>query len=150
MAVARDNPYSGYNFIVTIEGVIDDGHRAQTSFSEVSGLGVEITPIDYRTGAERTPTVRKLPGLTKYPEVSLKRGVTGDLALWSWVKQAADGTVQRARVTIVQLDEERRPVLTFTLANAWPVKFTGPTLDASASEVAFEEIVLCHEGLEIE
>ena len=149
MAVVRNNPYPGYNFLVSVAGVSDDPKQLQAAFTEVSGLGVEITPIEYRTGAE-VATVRKLPGLHKYSNVTLKRGVTGDLRFWQWIKRALDGGVQRANVSVILLDEERQPILEFKLLNAWPVKFEVPTLNAPANDVAIEVLEICHEGMEIE
>lgn len=149
MAVVRDNPYPGYNFLVSIEGVSDDPGEIQAAFAEISGLGVEITPIEYRTGAERT-TVRKLPGLTKYSNVTFKRGITGDLRFWRWIEQTLHGGVQRCSVTVTMLDEKRAPVLQFRLSNAWPVKFEGPTLNATTNDVAIELMEICHEGMDIE
>lgn len=149
MAVVRDNPYPGHNFLVSISGVSEDADQIQAGFTEVSGLGAQITPIEYRTGTEAS-TVRKLPGLHKYSNVTLKRGITGDLRFWHWVKQALDGGLQRATVRILLLDEERQPVLEFRLSNAWPVKFEVPTLNAAANDVAIELLEICHEGLEIE
>src|SRR5205085_11102003 len=87
MAIERvnKNPYSAFNFIVEING-------AQiAAFQEVSGLDSENTPIEYREGSDAMNTVRKLPGIEKYPNLTLKRGVTGGLALWNWRKEVRDG-----------------------------------------------------------
>ena len=147
MPELRDNPHSAFNFQVVIDGLDDANMRA--GFSEVGGLGAEIVPVEYRQGNEPA-IVRKTPGLQKYSNVTLKHGITGDLRLWNWMKQGLYGQVQRSNVTIVMLDEAQRPVMTFKLRDAWPVKYVGPALDASSSTVAIETIELCHEGLEIE
>ena len=149
MAVIRDDPYSALNFIVLINGILDDGRSVKAAFAEVSGLDVEITPIEYRTGAEDI-TVRKIPGLKKFPNIVLKRGIIGDLTLWNWIKTALDGQVQRADGTITLLDESRQPVMVWRFRRGWPCKLTGPVLKAKGNEVAIETLEISHEGLEIE
>jgi phage tail-like protein len=149
MAVVRDDPYLACNFQVVIQGILDDGRSARAAFSEVSGLEIEIAAIEYRSGAEDT-TVRKLPGLRKSPNITLKRGVTGDMALFTWLKATMNGNVQRADGTITLLDESRQAVMTWRFRRAWPCKLSGPTLNAKSNEVAIEVLELCHEGLELE
>ena len=149
MAILRDDPYSAQNFRVTISGVLDDGQAIRGSFAEVSGLDVEITPIEYRTGSEDI-TVRKIPGLKKFTNIVLKRGITGDTTLWNWAKTVMEGRVQRADGTITLLDESRQPVLVWKFRRAFPVKVTGPSLNAKANEIAIETLEICHEGLEID
>lgn len=149
MAVFREEPYPAFNFLVSISGVSDDGSAVRGAFSEVSGLDVEITVVEYRNGAEDI-TTRKLPGLRKYTNITLKRGVIGDLTLWQWIKSALDGNVQRADGTITLLDESRQPVLKWKFRRGWPCKLIGPTLNAKSSEIAIETLEICHEGLELD
>ncbi len=149
MATLRENPYPGYGFLVEIDGLLD-GTDARAGFSEVSGLGMEIDVIEYRAGNERTASGRKLPGLTRFSDVVLKRGVSGDLALFEWIAATASGSIRRAAVRITLLDEAREPVVAYRLTNAWPRTYRGPSLHAAGSRVAIEELVLCHEGLSIE
>ena len=144
MAVKRDNPYLNFNFIVDI-GIGDE-----LGFSEAEVPSGEIEVIEYREGADRVNTARKLPGLAKYPNVTLKRGITGSTDLFEWWKSVRDGQVVRRNVTITLLDEQRQAVYRWLLHNAWPVKIEGPTLNASGNEVAIETLELAHEGLEIE
>ena len=149
MAVFREDPYPSLNFLVTITGVLDDGRSVRASFTEVSGLDVEVTPIEYRNGSEDI-TVRKIPGLKKYPNIVLKRGITGDLTLWHWMKTVIDGQVKRAEGTIVLLDESRQEVMRWNFRRGWPCKLTGPALKAKGNEISIETLEICHEGLEIE
>jgi phage tail-like protein len=149
MAVFREDPYSAQNFRVTIDGILDDGQAVRGSFAEVSGLDIEITPIEYRNGSEDI-TVRKIPGLKKFPNIVLKRGITGDTTLWNWVKTVMEGRVQRADGTITLLDESRQAVLVWRFRRGWPCKLTGPALNATANEIAIETLEICHEGLEID
>jgi phage tail-like protein len=149
MAVFREDPYSALHFHVVINGVFDDGATVQGSFAEVSGLDVEVEPIEYRNGSEDM-TVRKVPGLKKFSNITLKRGVIGDLAFWKWITSVLDGRVLRADGTIVLLDENRQAVMTWRFRRGWPCRWTGPTLDARANEVAMETLEICHEGLEVE
>jgi phage tail-like protein len=139
----RDDPYPAYNFAVQIDGIAVKG-----SFLEVSGIESEVVPIDYREGGSFA--IRKLPGLHKNGNVTLKRGVIGDLSLWNWFKSGAQGKLARANVSITLLDEQRNPVCRWKLTNAWPCKYTGPLLNAKSSEVAIESVELVHEGLDIE
>ena len=147
--VYREDPYLAMNFLVAIQGVSDDPRSTRGAFSEVSGLGVEITPIEYRTGAEDI-SVRKLPGMRKFTNIVLKRGVIGDTTLWNWLKTAMQGQVQRADLSIILLNESREEVLRWNVRRAWPCKWTGPDLNAKANEVAIEELEICHEGVEID
>ena len=149
MAVYRDDPYSSLNFQVTITGVLDDGKSVRASFTEVSGLEVEVTPIEYRNGSEDI-TVRKVPGLKKFPNIVLKRGITGDLTLWHWMKTVLDGQAKRAEGTIVLLDESRQEVMRWNFRRGWPCKLSGPVLKAKGNEISVETLEICHEGLEIE
>ncbi|MGE3107543.1 MAG: phage tail protein [Phycisphaerales bacterium] len=149
MAVFRTDPYPALNFQVVITGVLDDGSSVRGSFSEVSGLDVEITPIEYRNGSEDI-TPRKLPGLKKFTNITLKRGITGDLTFWNWIKSALDGNVQRADGAIILLDESRQPVMSWRFRRAWPCRLSGPGLNAKNNEVAIETLEICHEGLSIE
>lgn len=149
MSIFRDDPYSGLNFQVVISGVSDDGHAIRGAFAEVSGLDVSITPIEYRNGSEDT-TVRKIPGLRKYANITLKRGIIGDLTFWNWIKAVMDGNVVRANGTITLLDEKREPVVQWMFRRAWPCRWVGPTLNAKGNEIAIETLEICHEGLEVE
>jgi phage tail-like protein len=145
----RDDPYGGYNFIVTLNGVADDGSVVRAGCNEVSGLEAEVGIIEYRNGNEDI-TVRKNPGLKKFTNLTLKRGMTGDLAFWNWIRQAMKGKVQRVQGSIAMLDENRQEVLRWTFTRAWPSKFTGPGYNAANNETAFETLEVCHEGLSID
>jgi phage tail-like protein len=147
--VYRDDPYSGYNFEVILNGVSDDGTAVKGSFSEVSGLEVSMDPIEYRNGSEDI-TMRKVPGLKKFPNIVLKRGQTGDLALWNWVVEGMNGLIRRTEGSIVMLDENRREVMRWNFKRAWPCKHTGPGFNAKNNEIAMETLEICHEGLSVD
>jgi phage tail-like protein len=145
----RDDPYGGYNFVVTVNGVSNDGQAVRGSFMEASGLEAEVSPIEYRNGSEDI-TVRKIPGLKKFTNITLKRGVTGDLAFWNWIVEAMNGQVRRAEGSVVLLDENRQEVMRWNFRRGWPSKWTGPGLNAANNEIAMETLEICHEGLEID
>jgi phage tail-like protein len=142
MSPARIDPYLVSNFVVEIPGI------KSTSFCEVFGLEAEVEVVDYRTGDDAPDSVRKLVGLNRVCQVTLKRGLTADLSLWQWMDNTIQGNVTRQNVTIVQLDAAHNPVVRWKLFNAWPCKYIGPTLNAQSSDVAIETLVLCYEALQ--
>ena len=139
-ASSRRDPLSAFNVRVEIDGI------AVAAFTECSGLASETDVITYREGTDHR--VRKLPGLTKYSNVTLKRGLTLDRSLWDWRRAVANGQVERRNVSIILLDDSRQDVARWNIHEAWPAKWEGPTLKAGASEVAIETLELVHEGLE--
>jgi phage tail-like protein len=141
---ARSDPYTRFNFRVELDGIVAG------AFSEVSGLDSVTDVIEYRTGDSKTTSSVKLPGLTKYPNIVLKRGITRDLSLWQWRKTVVDGQTERRNGAIILLDESRNEVLRWMFRNGWPAKWEGPDLNAESSEVAIETIEIAHEGLELE
>ncbi len=147
--VVRNDPYAVYNFEILINGISEDGKAVKGSFSEVTGLDLEITPIDYRNGSEEI-VVRKLPGLKKFPNLVLKRGIIGDLALWKWILQGANGQTLRTSGSILLLDENRQEAMRWNFTRGWPAKYSGPQLGAIKNEVALESLEIAHEGLYID
>jgi len=139
----RNDPFTVGNFRVEIQGI------TAASFSQVQGLEVSIDVVEYRAGDAKLNSEQKLPGLSKTTDVTLKRGLTRDLGLWNCINNAVNGNLNRANVAITLLDQTEQPVLVWRLRNAWPSKWTGPALNAGCSEVAMEELVLVHEGLEM-
>jgi len=120
------------------------------SFSEVSGLTLESEPIEYRGGDDITLTVRKVPGLKKYGNVTLKRGVmSSENGFWEWWNTIQSGTVERRTVTISLLNEKHAPVMTWEIQQAWPVKVEGPSLNAKGNEIAIETLEFAHEGTKV-
>jgi phage tail-like protein len=144
----REDPYAGYNFQVIVTNVSDDGQAVGGAFNEVTGLELELPPIEYRTGAEDI-TVRKIPGLKKFTNITLKRGITGDVNFWNWVVRALNGNVLRTSGSIILLNEQREEVMRWNFDRAWPTKYTGPGLNAGKNEIAMETLVLSVESLTI-
>jgi phage tail-like protein len=140
----RRDPYRSFNFQLEIDGV------PLGAFSEASGLTAEGDAVDYREGTDRRNHVRKLVGLRKSANISLKRGYTQDKSLWQWYGNIVNGQADRRNVTIVLMNEAREPVLRWHAENAWPNKIEGPSFKASGNEVAMESVELVHEGLTID
>ena len=150
MATFRDNPYGAFNYLVALGGDQGDGSEGTIvgGFSDVSGLGYDVSYSDYRNGNERVNTMRHIPNTFKNDEITLKRGVVGSTDLFQWLKGVADGKADPRTVTITMLDEARSPVAVFKVRQAQPKKWTGPTLASKGGgEVAMEEIHLVHEGI---
>ena len=153
MATFRENPYGAFNFIVALGCAQGDGAEGTIigGFSDVSGLGLDVSYSEYRNGNEKFNTSRKIPNTTKNDDVTLKRGVIGSTEVFEWLKGVRDGTADPRSVTITLMDEARNGVVTWSLRNAQPKKWTGPTLAAKGGgEVAMEELHLVHEGIEME
>lgn len=120
-------------------------------FSEVSGLTQETQAIEYRDGKSKEYHVIKMPGIPKWGNITLKRGIIkGDSDYKTWYETIALNTVERRTVTIKLLDEEHNPAVTWTVKNCFPVKVEGPGLKATGNEVAIESIELAHEGFTVE
>ena len=146
----RDTPYGAYNFLVDFGGG-EAPTSAQGGFSDVSGLGTEITLMEYRQGNDLENQVRKIPALRKAGDVTLKRGIMGLQSFWTWVNTVRRDPEHKRVVHIVLQDETHKNILGWKLVNARPMKWTGPTLAAKGgSDVAMEEIVIAAEGIEIE
>lgn len=120
------------------------------SFQEVSGLDIQSEEIKYRSGDSPQFSVIKMPGMTKFGNVTMKKGIfKGDNKFWDWIHQIKMNTVKRLPITISLLDEEGKPTMVWTLANAWPTKVSGTDLKAEGNEVAIETIEIVHEGLTV-
>lgn len=143
---ARNDPYSGFNFLVEIDDVYPDGKAVVAGFSECSGLDTETDIIEYRNGNEDI-TVRKLPGLRKFTNITLKRGFTDSRELWEWRKGVMEGRTVRKSGSIVLLNEARDEALRYDFIFGWPSKWQGPALNASSSEVAIETLEIACEGI---
>src|SRR5512134_735303 len=144
MPSTRNDPYKNFSFLVEIDGV------ASAGFASVSGLAAEAEVIEYREGADRLTSSRKLPGRVRYPNVTLRRGLTTNRDLWEWWKTVRDGTLQRRTVVITLLDDAREPVLRWRLREAWIAGIEFSELDTSKNEIAIETIEIAHEGLELD
>lgn len=146
----RPDPYGAFNFRVKLG---DSGGDDQTAggFSDVSGLGNEVKYSEYRNGNEPENHVRKIPNTNTTDDVTLKRGVIGDMRLFNWIKDTREGNFQRQTVTITLLDEARSPVCSWILTGAQPKKYVGPTLAAKGGgEVAMEELHLVAERIDFQ
>jgi phage tail-like protein len=120
-------------------------------FSEVTGLTQENQAIEYRDGSFPEYSSIKMPGLRKFSNIVLKRGVVkADNDFFAWLSTVKLNTVERRGLVISLLDEQHRPVMVWKVTNAFPVKVDGPQLKAATNEVAIETIELSHEGLEIQ
>ena len=120
-------------------------------FREVTGLDSETEVVEHRvTGKGGNLIIQKVPGALKWPNITLKRGVTDDRKLHEWRNKIEQGLIEsnRKNGTITLHAPNQDPVAKYTFKKAWPCKFKGPALDASKNEIAIEELELAHEGLE--
>jgi len=150
MAVLRATPYVQFNFLVDLGTGNTDGPEA--GFQEVSGLGMEVTVSEYRNGNEKENAVRKVTGMNKVTDVTLKRGVIGSLNLYQWLNQIRNGDQGAARTVVIQLQNEDHSavVATWKLLRARITKHTSGPLNAKGTDVAMEEMTLAYERLEME
>lgn len=152
MAVERERPYSQFNFKVTIENG-PDAASTRAGFQEVSGLGMEITVAEYRSGNFKDNAPIKVTGTYKVPDVTLKRGLIGELeTLYSWINEIRNGSQSALRTVTIELQNEdhTETVQSWKLTNARPTKYTGPSLSGKGTDVAIEELVLAVERIDLE
>ena len=139
-----DYPLTAFHFSVDFGG-------STVGFSEVSGLTVETELVEYRDGASPEFTKIKMPGLKKYSNITLKRGVLpADNEFFEWFNTTQMNKPERRDLQVKLLNEGHDPVMVWTVKNAWPIKVEGPGLKADGNEVAIETIELAHEGVTIE
>ena len=150
MAVLRDRPYVQFNFLVDLGSGSTDGPEA--GFQEVSGVGMEVTVSEYRNGNEKENSVRKITGLNKVTDVTLKRGVIGSLNLYQWLNDIRNGNQNALRTVTIQMQNEDHSavVQTWKLLRARITKHTSGPFNAKGTDVAMEELVLAYERLEME
>ena len=135
------DPYRNFSFRLEIDGIHQGG------FSDCSGFGATTDPIEYREGGD-TRTVRKLPGLTKYPNITLKWGLTDSRELYDWYRDVVNGKIVRKSGSIVLIDLEGNDKVRWNFFDAWPTKWDGPDFTAKGNDVAIETLELAVEKVE--
>ena len=149
MAVLRERPYAQFNFLVDLGTGNTDGPEA--GFQECSGISMSVDVIEYRNGNDRENNPRKIAGLTKVSDVTLKRGIIGSLGLYNWINDIRHGDQALRTVTIqLQNEDHTAVVATWKLLRARIVKHTSGPLNAKGTDVAMEELTLAYERLEME
>lgn len=124
--------------------------QTNLAFQEVSGLDAETQIIEYRDSNSPVFSTVKMPGIAKYGNVTMKRGIfANDALFWTWYSQIKMNTIERLAVIIKLLDQSGEVVVTWTLNNAWPTKVSATDLKSDGNEVAIDSIEIAHEGLTI-
>lgn len=147
MAIQRDDPYGAFNYRVTI--TTKAGLEIRGAFSDVTGLSTEVTYADYREGTDARNHPRKIPTTYKVGDVTFKRGVIGSTDMFQWMELVRKGDMAARATVVIELRAENGTdvVCTWTLENARPSKWTGPTFGAKSTDVAMEELGLVCEGM---
>ncbi|WP_291911898.1 phage tail protein [Chitinophaga sp. CB10] len=137
-------PLSKFHFQVEWGG-------ARLGFTEVTGLNVETQVIEYREGISPEYHKIKMPGMQKFDNITLKRGLfKADNEFFQWWNTVALNTITRRDIIVSLMNEKHEPVMVWKIKNAWPVKVNSTDLKADGNEVAVESIELAHEGLVME
>ncbi len=150
MATLRERPYVQFNFLVDLGTGNTNGPEA--GFQEISGIGMEVTVAEYRTGNHKENSVMKITGLNKATDVTLKRGVIGSLNLYQWLNDIRNGDQKAFRTVTIQLQNEDHTavVATWKLLRARIIKNVNGPFNAKGTDVAIEELTLAYERLEME
>jgi len=138
----RIDPQITCQFHVEIDGI------AEAAFMECSGLEVETEVLDFEEGGVND-RVHKLPGRTKFTNVSLKKGVTDSNELWEWYLKVTQGKVERKNMSIVLCDAQKVEVKRWNFERAYPIKWVGPGLKSEENAVAIEALDIVHEGMSL-
>jgi phage tail-like protein len=143
-AAVRVDPYRGYNFRVEIDNI------KVAAFREVSGLTCNTDMVDYREGADKPLSVRKLTGLRKFSTaIVFKRGYTTNQDLWNWYKNILNGVSDRRNGAVILQDEQHNDVVRWHFTNAQISKWEGATMNATSNDVAIESVEICPERIEL-
>jgi phage tail-like protein len=137
---ARNDPYKNFKFRVEIDNMASSG------FSECTGLESEVGCIEYREGGDHV--TRKLPGLRKVGNITLKRGVTQSTELYDWHKNIVNGVSDRRNGTIILMDDDGSDVVRWRFSDGFARKYEGPSFNAKGNEVAIETLEICCERIE--
>ena len=150
MATLRDRPYVQFNFLVDLGDGNTDGPQA--GFQECSNIGMEVNVAEYRNGNEKENSVRKITGLNKATDVTLKRGVIGSLNLYQWLDDIRNGNQNALRNVVIHLQNEDHTavVITWKLMRARIIKHVSGPMNGKGTDVAMEELTLAYERLEME
>jgi len=118
------------------------------AFQEVSGMDKEVQPIEYRASNSKLFSVIKMPGIVKYGNITMKRGVfVGDNNFWKWMDEIKMNTIKRRTILIKLLDEAGSVTMQWQLNNAWPTKISGTDLKSEGNEVAIDTLEIAHEQM---
>ena len=140
--MAREtDPLAGFHFQLDLGGVVA-GY-----FTEISGLGSENEVIEHKVVEGGKQKVQKIPGRLKWGDITLKRGITAQMDIWTWRKQVEDGMVDAARTngSIIMLDQELTPIAQWDFEGAWPSKVSGPQVQSDSNNYGVEEMTIVHE-----
>jgi phage tail-like protein len=150
MAVLRERPYVQFNFLVDLGTGNTDGPEA--GFQECSGIGMEVTVSEYRTGNAKENSVMKITGMNKSTDITLKRGVIGSLNLYRWLDDIRNGNQNAFKDITIQLlnEDHTEAVMTWRLLRARITKATFGPFNAKGTDVAMEEMVVAYERLMME
>jgi phage tail-like protein len=149
MAAKRERPYAQFNFVVDLG---NGAKNAEAGFQECSNIGMEVTVAEYRNGNEKDNSVRKITGLNKATDVTLKRGVIGSDNLYTWLNDIRNGDDDALRNVRVHLmaEDGTGPVQTWNLLRARIIKYVSGPFSAKGGDVAMEELTLAYERMEME
>ena len=144
--MARIDPLRNFRYRLEIDSI------TQAGFSEVNIAETTIDAVDYREGTD-PPHVRKLSGLTKYGNITLKWGLfvgANALDLYKWHRDVSAGQVKakRKKVVIVVQDEAGTDAARFVVSEAWPIKWDVTDLKGTGNETQIESLELVNEGVE--
>lgn len=131
-----------FNFVVEIDGIVS------ASFKSVEGLESTTEVVEYRSGIDMIKSQRKIPGLTTYSNIILKRGNIINDELWNWRKKVVDGNVERKNGAIVITGDNGEEIVRFGFLDAWPVRWRLSTLDGMGNKCLIEELEIAIEKLE--
>ena len=113
---------------------------------ECSGLEIETEVFEYQEGG-LNDYVHRLPGRTKFSNITLKRGITTDKDLWQWYSRVMRGQVERKNVSVILYNSQGNPVMRWNFVDAYPIKWVGPAFKADANAIAIETLQFAHRGL---
>lgn len=146
--MAINYPYRNFRYRVEMDGI------ERAGFSEVSGMNSTVDVVEYREGDDLRNTPRKLTGLTKFGNISLKWGTTTDSDFLDWVYACAPTNsapptgMTRKTITVTLYDDAGSDGPVWELINCWPTGYTIPDLNGTGSEVAISSLEIVCEGIE--
>ena len=134
------DPFAAFRFVVEINGTLEGG------FSEASGFEAE-TEVEDRNEGGINEYVHRLAKHTKYPNLSLKRGITLDTTLWEWHQRVVSGSVERKTIAVILRGAGQEELWRWVFQDAWPVKWSGSGLNATTNQVFVESVDFAHQGM---